>query len=139
MPTSPPYQELALSTPSLPVHYGLALLACASPICGVFPISPLFALPTRLPHSRALRAQEIAAHLSKAQEDLSPLVVRQLFARVPDEDCVLLGFDPQYSRPERMILNHILVPPASIRPSVCQDASSGRFAPARRRFCWEGR
>eukprot|EP00708_Paratrimastix_pyriformis_P001983 GAFH01000720.1.p1 GENE.GAFH01000720.1~~GAFH01000720.1.p1 ORF type:complete len:921 (-),score=371.88 GAFH01000720.1:1123-3885(-) len=69
--------------------------------------------------------KEIAVHLPKAQEDLSPLHVSHLFRRISDEDCELLGFDPARSRPERMILDHVLVPPCAIRPSVCQDASSG--------------
>lgn len=68
---------------------------------------------------------EIGAHLPKAQEDLSPLVVLQLFKEIPDQDCELLWVDADNGRPERLILNSVLVPPVCIRPSVAMDGGSG--------------
>jgi len=67
---------------------------------------------------------ELAPHLGKAQEDLNPLRVLDLFRRVSDEDCELLGLQPQFGRPEEYIWQYICVPPVCIRPSVAQDGAT---------------
>eukprot|EP00644_Phytophthora_capsici_P003800 jgi/Phyca11/108224/e_gw1.15.640.1 len=68
---------------------------------------------------------EIGTHLPKAQEDLSPLVVQQLFKDIPDQDCELLWVDADGGRPENLILSSVLVPPVCIRPSVAMDGGTG--------------
>lgn len=69
---------------------------------------------------------ELAQHLPKAQEDLSPLKVRELFENIPDQDCDLLWMDSVGGgRPEKLILSSVLVPPVCIRPSVAMDGGSG--------------
>ncbi|CAN0053063.1 unnamed protein product, partial [Heterosigma akashiwo] len=45
--------------------------------------------------------------------------------RIPDEDAELLWMSPLHSRPERLILEHLLVPPVPIRPSVAMDVGAG--------------
>lgn len=67
---------------------------------------------------------ELAPHLGKAQEDLNPLRVLDLFRRIPDEDCELLGLKPEFGRPEEYIWQYICVPPVCIRPSVAQDGAT---------------
>ena len=57
-------------------------------------------------------------------EDLNPLKVLNLFRRISDEDCELLGLRPQYGRPEEYLWQYISVPPVCIRPSVAQDGAS---------------
>ncbi|KAJ1969509.1 DNA-directed RNA polymerase III subunit C1 (rpo31) [Dimargaris xerosporica] len=69
-------------------------------------------------------APELKTHVSKAQEDLNPLRVLQLFEKVSAEDCELLGLDPMSGRPETFIWRSIPVPPVCIRPSVAQEAAS---------------
>jgi len=61
---------------------------------------------------------QISQHLGKAQEDLNPQRVLQLFKAMLDEDCEVLDLDPVGGRPEKMILESILVPPVCIRPNV---------------------
>lgn len=74
----------------------------------------------------ALRCNsDLAQHIGKAQEDLSPMVVLELFKRISDEDAELLWMDPRVGRPERLILSSILVPPVPIRPSVAMDTGAG--------------
>ncbi|EGG22501.1 RNA polymerase III [Cavenderia fasciculata] len=74
----------------------------------------------------ALKANaEMRNHVKKAQEDLNPLVVFNLFKRISYQDTELLDMDPDVGRPERLILTHLLVPPVSIRPSVPMDGGSG--------------
>ncbi|RDB15486.1 DNA-directed RNA polymerase III subunit rpc1 [Hypsizygus marmoreus] len=74
----------------------------------------------------AIEAQkELALYLNKAvHEDLNPLKVLDLFRRISDEDCELLGLQPRWGRPEEFIWQYISVPPVCIRPSVAQDGAS---------------
>ncbi|KAK2462263.1 hypothetical protein APHAL10511_005569 [Amanita phalloides] len=69
--------------------------------------------------------KELGIHLNKAvHEDLNPLKVLDLFRRISDEDCELLGLQPKWGRPEEFIWQYISVPPVCIRPSVAQDGAS---------------
>jgi len=54
----------------------------------------------------------------KDKEIMLPTEVREWLAGVSDDDIRRLGLDPQYSRPEWMILTCLLVPPVSVRPSI---------------------
>ncbi|KAI9371302.1 DNA-directed RNA polymerase III largest subunit [Aspergillus egyptiacus] len=67
---------------------------------------------------------EVEKHYKKAQDDLNALRVLNLFKRVSDSDCELLGLDPKEARPEMFLWQFIPAPPVCIRPSVGQDASS---------------
>ncbi|KAF9109757.1 hypothetical protein BGX27_007243 [Mortierella sp. AM989] len=69
-------------------------------------------------------APEMKAHISKAQEDMNPLRVLNLFKAITDEDCELLGMSPDNGRPEMYLWQNIAVPPVCIRPSVQQDGAS---------------
>lgn len=69
--------------------------------------------------------RELEGALSRAQDDLSPLVVQRLFKYISDEDCELLWMESTKGRPERLILNSIVVPPVCIRPSVPVDDGAG--------------
>jgi len=78
------------------------------------------AMGTALAHNR-----EITSHLDKAQEDMSPLRVYQLFKKITDEDAVVLWLNPKHGRPEDLLLHNLLVPPVPIRPSVAMDVGGG--------------
>ncbi|KAG0057284.1 hypothetical protein BGZ83_000074 [Gryganskiella cystojenkinii] len=67
---------------------------------------------------------EVKAHVNKAQEDMNPLRVLNLFKAISDEDCELLGMNPDIGRPEMYLWQNISVPPVCIRPSVQQDGAS---------------
>ncbi|KAG0246496.1 hypothetical protein BGX31_001773 [Mortierella sp. GBA43] len=69
-------------------------------------------------------APEMKAHISKAQEDMNPLRVLNLFKAISDEDVELLGMNPDLGRPEMYLWQTIAVPPVCIRPSVQQDDTS---------------
>lgn len=43
--------------------------------------------------------KEVAQHVDKAQEDLSPLRVHELFKRITDEDAEVLWLNPRYHHP----------------------------------------
>ncbi|XP_033840470.1 DNA-directed RNA polymerase III subunit RPC1 isoform X2 [Periophthalmus magnuspinnatus] len=63
--------------------------------------------------------------LTRAQENLNPLVVLNLFRRIPEEDVPLLLMNPEAGKPSDLILTRLLVPPLCIRPSVVSDLKSG--------------
>ncbi|PGH08790.1 hypothetical protein AJ79_05889 [Helicocarpus griseus UAMH5409] len=67
---------------------------------------------------------DIEKHFKKAQDDLNPLRVLKLFRRVSNEDCELLGLNPEEARPEVFLWQFIPAPPVCIRPSVGQEAAS---------------
>ncbi|GAY69314.1 hypothetical protein CUMW_270940 [Citrus unshiu] len=49
--------------------------------------------------------------------------VLEVLARISDEDCQLLGLNPQYARPDWMILQVLPIPPPSVRPAVAIGTS----------------
>lgn len=59
------------------------------------------------------------------QENLNPLVVLNMFRRIPAEDVPLLLMNPESGKPADLILTRLLVPPLCIRPSVVSDLKSG--------------
>ncbi|KAL7746501.1 DNA-directed RNA polymerase III subunit C1 (rpo31) [Sorochytrium milnesiophthora] len=67
---------------------------------------------------------DIRTHLNKAMDDLNPLKTLRLFENIPDEDCELLGMNPEQSRPEDYIWTYFPVPPGCMRPSVVADAQA---------------
>ena len=77
-------------------------------------------MSTAVAHNR-----EISNHLDKAQEDLTPLRVYELFKKITDEDAVILWLNPQHGRPESLLLHNLLVPPVPIRPSVAMEVGGG--------------
>ncbi|MCX8197180.1 MAG: DNA-directed RNA polymerase subunit A' [Candidatus Micrarchaeota archaeon] len=54
----------------------------------------------------------------KDGQPMLPTEIRDWLAAIPDKDLRVLGLDPQYSRPEWMVLTALLVPPVSVRPSI---------------------
>eukprot|EP00908_Phaeocystis_cordata_P025055 Transcript_7512.p1 GENE.Transcript_7512~~Transcript_7512.p1 ORF type:complete len:1701 (-),score=865.25 Transcript_7512:173-5275(-) len=46
--------------------------------------------------------------------------------QISDKDCVKLGFNPEWARPDWMILTVLPVPPPQVRPSVRAGDSGGR-------------
>jgi DNA-directed RNA polymerase II subunit RPB1 len=54
---------------------------------------------------------------------ITPEYALMLFKRLEAEDCSLLGFHPEYSRPEWMICTVLPVCPPCVRPSVKQDGN----------------
>ncbi|KAF2073163.1 hypothetical protein CYY_005516 [Polysphondylium violaceum] len=77
-------------------------------------------------YDNAIQAnQELKSHIKKAQDDMNPLVVLNLFKKISYQDIEILDMDPIMGRPERLILTYLLVPPVSIRPSVPMDGGSG--------------
>ena len=58
----------------------------------------------------------------EGSQRLTASMIRERFERIPDDDLVLLGFDPKYARPEWMILQVLPVPPVYVRPSITLES-----------------
>ncbi|CAD5180600.1 unnamed protein product [Musa acuminata subsp. malaccensis] len=67
--------------------------------------------------------QEDRLEPSERKQVLSAETVLSVLERISDEDCLLLGLDPKYARPDWMILQVLPVPPPPVRPSVMMDSS----------------
>ena len=68
----------------------------------------------------------------KEDEDINPQQIlnaqqcQNILKRIKDDDSLLLGFNPKYSRPEWMIISTLPVPPIPVRPSVSTDSNQRR-------------
>ncbi len=49
---------------------------------------------------------------------LTPIEISARLAKILDEDCILLGLNPRFARPEWMVLTVLPIPPVTIRPSI---------------------
>jgi len=58
----------------------------------------------------------------RAGVQMLPTDIRDWVAGVPNEDLRQLGYDPEYGRPEWMILSVLLVPPVNVRPSITLES-----------------
>lgn len=50
--------------------------------------------------------------------------VHAILKRISDEDCRLMGLNPQWARPDWMVLTRLPVPPPPVRPSIMMDTVS---------------
>lgn len=57
---------------------------------------------------------------------LDALQVLGVLKSISDEDCLLLGLNPKYARPDWMILQVLPIPPPAVRPSVMMTGGSGK-------------
>ena len=47
-----------------------------------------------------------------------------VFEKISREDCQVLGFDAENSRPDNMIIKNLAVAPPPVRPSVAMSGSN---------------
>jgi len=71
-------------------------------------------------------ASELAPHIKRSHEDLTPLRVQELFARIPTDDLSLIWANERGGNPRNMIITHLPVSPVCIRPSVPMENGGGR-------------
>lgn len=50
--------------------------------------------------------------------------VYEIFKRISDEECELLGMNPKFARPDWMIITVVPVPPLPVRPAVIMNGSA---------------
>ena len=47
-----------------------------------------------------------------------------ILKRVSDDDCRAIGLDPEWARPDWMVLTMFPVPPPPVRPSILMDTTT---------------
>jgi len=60
------------------------------------------------------------------KQDVTAETAHQILKRITDEDSRKLGFNPQFARPDWMIITVLPVPPPQVRPSIKMESSDGR-------------
>jgi DNA-directed RNA polymerase beta' subunit len=50
--------------------------------------------------------------------------VLSILKRVSDEDCRAIGLDPEWARPDWMVMTMFPVPPPPVRPSILMDTTT---------------
>ena len=79
-------------------------------------------VPTFKPKQlEAFESPEEAAFCTKP---FTSRTARSILRHVSDEDCCLLGLNPELTRPEWMVLTVLVVPPPIIRPSIMASDGS---------------
>ena len=53
----------------------------------------------------------------------------EIFKNMSDDDCRIIGIDPNYSRPDSMIITVLPVPPLPVRPAVVMHGSARNQVP----------
>ena len=66
--------------------------------------------------------KEVIEQSMEKQQYLTAEVVHRLLKKISDEDCVMLGLNPKYTRPDWMVLTVLPVPPPHVRPSIQANA-----------------
>ncbi|MEM3062489.1 MAG: hypothetical protein QW303_02940 [Nitrososphaerota archaeon] len=60
----------------------------------------------------------------RAPQILTPQLCYHILRSISDKDCMVMGFDPEKSRPEDMIIVNFPVPPVQVRPSIKMEILS---------------
>ena len=61
----------------------------------------------------------------KQRINLTPELITEILDNISDEDCRIMGIDPERSRPSDMIHKVFHVPPVHVRPSLRGDFRGG--------------
>eukprot|EP00053_Salpingoeca_punica_P019143 m.191874 g.191874 ORF g.191874 m.191874 type:complete len:1734 (-) comp17576_c0_seq3:442-5643(-) len=62
--------------------------------------------------------KEVNDEAQEKQKELSASMVYEILRNISDEDCICLGLDPTFARPDWMIITRLPVPPLAVRPAV---------------------
>lgn len=63
---------------------------------------------------------------SRETREMTAEEVWRIFKRIPEEDMELLGFHPQWNRPDWLICTVLPVPPPAVRPSIIEENGQRR-------------
>ena len=66
---------------------------------------------------------DIEKSLKDTYEDLDPLKVQSIFAKIRDEDIQLFHMDASLCKPADLLITHVPAPPVCIRPTVAVSAN----------------
>jgi DNA-directed RNA polymerase II subunit RPB1 len=52
--------------------------------------------------------------------------IHSIFKRISDGDCIRMGLDPEWARPDWMLVTVLPVPPPPVRPSISVEGAGNR-------------
>ena len=73
---------------------------------------------------KQLEAFESPEEAAFCTRPFTPRTARSILKHLSNEDCILLGLNPELTRPEWMVLTVLIVPPPIIRPSIMASDGS---------------
>ncbi|MBD3313444.1 DNA-directed RNA polymerase subunit A' [Candidatus Woesearchaeota archaeon] len=79
----------------------------------------------KCPHCKS-RQQKITLDkpysIFEAEKRVSPIEIRSRLERIPDDDCMVFGINPEVARPEWNVLTVMAIPPVTMRPSITLES-----------------
>ncbi|MDE1874044.1 MAG: DNA-directed RNA polymerase subunit A' [Candidatus Micrarchaeota archaeon] len=75
----------------------------------------------KCPHCQTVQEKlkfSMPTYFYLGERRLKPDEIRDMLAKISDDDLAIVGVDPKTSRPEALVLNALLVPPVDVRPSI---------------------
>lgn len=103
--TQKPFQYLSISSQIR--QEAIKVTQCPHPDCGEM--------------SKAIALDKPTTFREEGHK-LTPKEIRERLERVPSEELLLIGLNPEVSRPEWMILTSLPVPPVTVRPSITLES-----------------
>lgn len=111
-----------------PVKKGPGLMKIVhEPYRGKKPTDPLITSALDEMLAATENNKELAQFLGPSAliQEMNPLLVLNLFRRIPKQDIALLGMTAPDACPTNLIVTRIFVPPVCIRPSVVSEVKAG--------------
>ncbi|CAH6420922.1 DNA-directed RNA polymerase subunit RPB1 [uncultured virus] len=75
------------------------------------------------PIRKASDSEDVGETKKRAPLVMTPQFCHAVVKAISDEDCRIMGFDPEKSRPEDMIIVNFPVPPVQVRPSIKMESA----------------
>ena len=79
--------------------------------------------------------KDVDEETQEKKKQLTAERVLEVFKRITDEDSLVLGMDPRFSRPDWMIVTVLPVAPLPVRPSIVMGGGSARSQVRRYMLC----
>ncbi|MBT3323759.1 DNA-directed RNA polymerase subunit A' [archaeon] len=79
----------------------------------------------KCPHCSAKQTKIKIEKPSTFYEDqtrITPIEILERFEKITDDDCLLIGINPEFARPEWMVLTIFSIPPVTMRPSITLES-----------------
>jgi len=73
------------------------------------------------------KKESLGEDVNSKKQQLYPEDIHTIFSRISDEDCHLMGLNPQWCRPEYLICTVLPVSPPAVRPSVRESSGTQRM------------
>ena len=74
------------------------------------------------PEIKLVKPYRFYIKVGNEEKWFTPIEIRSILEKIPEEDYPLIGFDPKNARPEWMILTVLPVPPVTVRPSIILES-----------------